>query len=169
MKYLIIILFLFSCSKPKAPKLIEDEPDDISSKRQKILKKLSNTESSIEKLQIFYDTKNLKEEKEIKFIKNNLKQKLRYLNVSNLQEYNKARNAKYKDDPCLMYNILKNKELSKYIKIKNSITKKQYAKDIDDISIFLSSIFYLKNREKIKSSREIYEEYKKNCDIVTNK
>lgn len=137
MKYLIMILFLFSCSKSNAPKLIENEPDNVSEAREEFKKLEIDQKTKIPKI-ILKEINQMKfESPGIKQIQiDEVKRSMFFLNTKTKEEYKKNEKKFYSYKAC------------EFIDYFNSFENKE-----DEIKAFFE---YSKKNKELRSESEEY-------------
>lgn len=162
-------IFLLTLIKPNALNKFQREPDNVSLSRFIVSKKMKDVKNPKERIKVFYDLsdKELSELNEDinQLLLTKMEDKLKFLDVQHLKEYQLAKKEYYKINPCFKYkfytsNSLIN-DLKKYKKIEN---KSLLNKNINEVILFLDNKFYLKDDTKILSAGEMIEKFKVNCN-----
>lgn len=164
MKYLMLTLFLFSCSKPKAPKLIENEPDEISEHRAYLnkLETVSKNNFLIPKeILRKIEESNLNQE-EKSYASAKVQRLFALTKVQNEDQYIKILKNSYTIDSCNELQRIKERRILNTKKIKKIIEDKNFEK-MKRIELFLGSKYFKRFREEFQSSSVIKKIYRDSC------
>lgn len=172
MKYLIVVLFLFSCSKSNAPKLIKNEPDNVSEAREEFKKLEIDQKTKIPKI-ILKEINQMKfESPGIKQIQiDEVKRSMFFLNTKTKEEYKENEKKFYSYKACEFLDYFKSfknfKEKHKAFKEYSKKDKELRAKSEEYYRLFEIQLYLdgtLNEIDYTKPDYGTFSEFEKHCN-----